>query len=860
MKNLSLVAFVTAATFGAGAVLAQDTDILEEIVVTASKREQTLSDIPSAVSVTSAETIEKAHITDILDLHTTVTSLRTSQLQTSTQTNFIIRGFGNGANNPGIESSVGVFIDGVYRSRSASQIGDLVDVERIEVLRGPQSTLFGQNASVGVISVITKKPSFTTTGLVEVGFGDYNAKTARASISAPMSDRAAFSLSGNYNERDGYFKNLTSGHDINDRDRWDLRGQLLIDATDNLSFRLIADKSEIDELCCGVSNLQNGPTGAFITFPTVGGQIYTGSPFDRRGYINKDPYNKVDNDGASLQTDWTLGDWTMTSITADRNQKAEFDYDADFTSADILANNLNESKIDTFTEELRFSFDNGGPVTGLLGAYYFDENVDYQDTLTWGDDIRPYADLLIAAQTGCFNSVPPPPSCSFTVLSDLETRLGLPFSNAFLGLPPGLLLEGGQGQVITTHQDSEVTTFFGQLDWKIAERLTLTAGVAHAKVKKDVSIDQTDTDVFSSLNLVNIGFAGAFGALTGGLPPTPANLAMFPVQAGQADFISVTPCSATNPPPFCNSALGLYPFQFLAPVVPFSDGHSSDNKTTYTARLAFDISDGLMVYGGVSTGFKATSWNLSRDTRPVQPAVGDRSPLGGFPNPYYARYGTRFAGPEESTVYEIGFKGKWSQAALNVALFDEEIKNFQSNTFLGTGFGLLNAGKQSVKGAEFDLLYAPTSHWEFTFAGTYLDPKYDSFVIGPAVQNLPSDSSTTDLTGTRPPGISKFTGAVAGTYRWALGSYEAFLRADYNHESNVRVIENVPEDVASREVDLVNMSAGLAKDGWEIQLWGRNLTEDDYLISAFPSVAQFGSYSGYPSQPRTYGVTLRKRF
>ncbi|MBM4197769.1 MAG: TonB-dependent receptor [Gammaproteobacteria bacterium] len=837
MKISSLAVFVTAATLGAGEAMAQETSTLEEIVVTASKREQTLNDLPMAVSVTSAESLERAHLTDILDLHTTVTSLRTSQLQTSTQTNFIIRGFGNGANNPGIESSVGVFIDGVYRSRSASQIGDLIDVERVEVLRGPQSTLFGQNASVGVISVITKQPSFTTTGLVEVGFGDYNAKMARARISGPISDRVAYSLSGNYNERDGYFKNLSNGHEINDRDRWDLRGQLLFNATDDLTFRLIADKSEIDELCCGVSNLQDGPTGAIIR--AIGGEIYTGSPFDRRAYLNKDPYNEVENDGVSLQADWTIGNWTLTSITADRNQKAEFDYDADFTSADILANNLNDSSLDTFTQELRVVFDNGGPVTGLLGGYYFNEDVNYENTLIWGDDIRPYATGLIFAQTG-----------SLTVLSNLE---------AALSLPPGTLLQGGQGQVITTQQDSEVTTFFGQLDWKITDRVTLTAGVANARVKKDVAIDQVDTDVFSSLNFVQIGFAGAFAALTG-LPPTPENIAANLAGANVADQISVTACSPTNPPPACNQTLALYPFQFLAPVVPFSDGHSSDSETTYTARLAFDISDGLIVYGGVSTGFKATSWNLSRDTRPLPPEAGyDLTPFG-RPNPYYARYGRRFAGPEESTVYEIGFKGQWAQAALNVAIFDEEIKDFQSNTFLGTGFGLVNAGRQSVKGAEFDLLYAPTPHWEFTVAGSYLDPKYDSFVIGPAVQNLPSDSATTDLSGTKPAGISEFTWAASATYSWSMGSFDAFVRADYNHESNVRVIENVPEDVASREVDLLGMSAGLAKDGWEIQLWGHNLTDDDYLISAFPSVAQFGSYSGYPSQPRTYGVTLRKRF
>ena len=124
------------------------------IIVTATKREQTLQDTPVSVSVTSGETLERAEIRDLQDLQTVAPSLRVSQLQSSANTTFIIRGFGNGANNVGIEPSVGVFIDGVYRSRSASSINDLANVSRIEVLRGPQNTLFGKNASAGVISAM----------------------------------------------------------------------------------------------------------------------------------------------------------------------------------------------------------------------------------------------------------------------------------------------------------------------------------------------------------------------------------------------------------------------------------------------------------------------------------------------------------------------------------------------------------------------------------------------------------------------------------------------------------------------------------------------------------------------------------
>ena len=137
-----------------------DSSTGNEIVVTASKREQTLQEVPVAVSVTTAEAIERAQIRDIRDLQTLVPSLRVDQLQSSANTNFFIRGFGNGANNAGIEPSVGVFVDGVYRSRTVSQISDLPDVQRVEVLRGPQSTLFGKNASAGVISIVTREPQF----------------------------------------------------------------------------------------------------------------------------------------------------------------------------------------------------------------------------------------------------------------------------------------------------------------------------------------------------------------------------------------------------------------------------------------------------------------------------------------------------------------------------------------------------------------------------------------------------------------------------------------------------------------------------------------------------------------------------
>jgi iron complex outermembrane recepter protein len=267
----------------------------------------------------------------------------------------------------------------------------------------------------------------------------------------------------------------------------------------------------------------------------------------------------------------------------------------------------------------------------------------------------------------------------------------------------------------------------------------------------------------------------------------------------------------------------------------------------------------VKLYGGVSTGFKPTSWNLSRDSRPFPNAIGDRSPLGTRPNPYYGRYGTRYAGPEKSRVVEFGLKAKWDRTSLNVALFDQEIKGFQSNLFVGTGFVLANAGMESAAGLEVESLFALSSAVTLELGVTLLDPLYDSF---PGAQGLLPNGQigVVDLSGTKPPGIHE-TSVVAGvSYRYMAGSFAGVVRADYRYDSNVQVVENVPSQYASREVGMLNASVSFIRKGWELQVWGRNLNDDRYLVSAFPSVAQSGSLSGYTNQPRQVGVTLRKSF
>ncbi|MGB5331609.1 MAG: TonB-dependent receptor [Woeseiaceae bacterium] len=831
----------------------QEPTFLDEITVTSTKRQSTLQEIPVAVSVLQAADLKESQILDVKDLQFLVPSLRITQLQSSGNTNFIIRGFGNGANNAGIEPSVGVFIDGVYRSRSAAALNDLPNLERIEVLRGPQSTLFGKNASAGVISVVTAKPSLDeTSGSASLTVGEYSQVLVKADVNGPLSDTVGFSLSGSFNQRDGYYDNLAGGDALGELDRFGVRGQLYFEPSDEVNVRIIADYSKLDEACCGVANLLNGPTGAAIV--ALGGNLVPNAPFAYQGYYDFTPVNEFESSGVSAEFDWDINDMMMlTSITSLRKLERFENGDVDFTSAPLLdpsTGNRTDVDIDTFTQEFRLS---GATDTAswMVGAYFFDEDVTQETGLIYGTAFRAYADIL----TGGIPGTSP--------LWDIENGLtglflgGLPSLGSVV--PGGTFFGEGQGNIEISTMDNKAFSLFGQIDIDLGDRTTLTLGANYTEDEKDVTFNQTATDVFSGLDLVEVGGLLIYGAVfqsefaSNGGDPVAANA----VASATSAALAPIPCSATNPPPACNPSLALQPLQFQRPNINFpnsvENGNTKDDDTTWTVRLAFDMTDDVNVYVGAGTGFKASSWNLSRDSRPFAsdlPALGSAGLL--VPN---IVAGTRYASPEESTVYEIGLKASWDVVSLNLALFDQEIEGFQSNIFTGTGFSLANAGKQSTTGAEIDIRWLPMEAFEATLAATILDPKYDSFPGGVGV------SGPEDLSGTQPPGIHELSLTATGRYSFNIGNAAGYARVEYIYEDEVQVIENVPASVASREVSTINASFGLAWDnGFEAMLWGRNINNDEYLLSAFPSVAQAGSYSGYPNQPRTYGLTLRKYF
>ena len=839
-----------------------------DIVVTATKREQTLQDVPVAVTVTTAQTIERAQIRDIRDLSTVVPSLRVNTLQSSASTNFYIRGFGNGANNAGIEPSVGLFVDGVYRSRSAAMISDLPDVQRIEVLRGPQSTLFGKNASAGVISIVTREPQFDFGGNLEASYGNYNALVLKGVVTGPVSDTIAASLAGGYNRRDGYVTETDYAPGAatgtttrtNDRNRWFVRGQLLFKPSSDLKVRLIGDYAKIDEQCCAVVNLQRSPgISASTVVQALGGRLSDpANPYADQVSYNFPSTNRIENWGLSGQIDAHAGVLKLTSITAFRHTGAITNQDSDFSAADLLGRNYQDVQIDTFTQELRAATDWDGPFNALVGAFYFNEKIRQHNELQYGSQFQAYANGLIQGATGCFNA---PVSLACNNLLGLATALGTVDVNG------PTLFRAGQGLDENYALKDESWSGFAQVDFRVTDRLTLTGGVNYTHDSKRFSTATTSSDVFSAIDLDQPALAPLRAQL----------LAAGALDKGATLLEAQTFAATYMNDPAANPLNDLKAFQFMPQFlnVPnaLEDGRIGHGDWSFTARASYDVTDTVNLYASYATGYKAASVNLSRDSRPLPAvqAVFKTNPL--YPN---LAAGSRFADPEDSTVYEAGLKGNWGVASANLAVFHQSIKGFQSNIFTGTGFKLASAGKQSAFGIEFEGTVRPTSELTFNLAMTYLDPKYDEFLL----------SGVGDLSGTRPGGFSSLSATFGAQWDKPLGNGDhLILHGDFHYEAPFQLVEGLPNLVvkikdpvgrvigfdytaaiaaaASRkqEVQLANASLTWAMhNGLELTLWGRNLLNNRTILQIFDSPVQLGSISGYTSEPRTWGGAVRFRF
>ena len=354
-----------------------------EILVTARRREEAVQDVPIAISVVSGDELERTgtyNVARLTQVQPSVQLYSTNPRNTSAN----IRGLGSpfGLTNDGIEQGVGIYIDQVYNGRIAAATLDFLDVERLEVLRGPQGTLYGKNTTAGAINITTRPPSFTPEGRVELTFGNYDFVQTKGSVSGPLvEDKVAIRVAASVTSRDGTIYNTTTDKWVNGQDNLGVRSQILWRATDNLDFYLTGDYTRQDPECCAQIYVRTGSTQRPLNRQFAGLAAAFGyappstNPFDRVTDLDTPLQARQELGGLSLRAEWDLGAGSLTSVTAWRFWNWDPSNDRDFIGLPITTVSANPSNQEQYTQELRYA-GGGGAIDYVLGAFIFHQKID----------------------------------------------------------------------------------------------------------------------------------------------------------------------------------------------------------------------------------------------------------------------------------------------------------------------------------------------------------------------------------------------------------------------------------------------------------------------------------------------------
>ena len=878
-----------------------------EIIVTATRRSQVLSDVPIAVSAVSAEQLKNSGGSDIRQLNQLAPSLLVSSATNDSSAVARIRGIGTVGENPGLESSVAVFIDGVYRSRTGVGLTELGEVERIEVLRGPQGTLFGRNASAGLINIITAKPSFDLGGTAEFSYGNFNNIRFQGGITGPiLGDKVAFRVDGVYNKRDGFLPDAVSGRDTQNRDRYLIRGQFLIKPTDDLSVRLIGDFSRKDEECCGAAyleplvNYRRNADGSVTQSPNtiaqiirnLGGVIPEGSNHTPGSFVRQasitpgSGYRQRTQDwGVSGEVNWKLSGLNLTSITAYREYKNDGQQDGDFNSLDILQRDDSFRQFKTFTQELRVqgtAFHDR--LDFLVGGYYSHEELSFIDDIKFGADAERYGNCLFSesfgralgapslvntADSSCFNRAvagavitnPLIPAATRGVirgLAGLGPLSGLGFNPAggyanlaaAIGFPPlaggGYFNNTGVVRDSFKQTDNNYAFFTHNVLSIVPDKLLLTVGLRYTHDTKDLDTSFNHNNTFCAA-----------------------------LRASPLASLSSLPCAinGTAGPGFSSSAPG---------------ASRTESRLSGTAVLSFKPTEKLLTYLSYSRGYKAGGFNL--DTAALKPSA---------PSAYDLQFK-----PEIVDAYEIGGKLDLRHFKVNAAVFYEQFQDFQLNLFNGVNFQVTNieSCKDSLNGADTDgssvtgacakdrtrpgvtstgfelesYLY-PARDVAISAGFTLADTKYRKNLTG--VDGSALGAGLFQLPGRTISNSSKYT--VTGSAAWTpalTDSLSALAYIDFRYQSDLNTGSDLDFEKMQDGFLLVNARIGLyGRDKvWGIELWSQNLLDKKYQQIAADAPAQGSGtyrqvaagllttanplYITFPAEPRTFGFTVRTRF
>lgn len=802
LRPLSALVAVAAAISGTAQAQEAEPRALEEIVVTAAYREQGLQDVPVSISAVTGDTIMESAIQKAEDIQFLVPNFTLTE--TGIGTNAFIRGIGSGINQA-FEQSVGTYIDGVYFGRAQQWRAPFLDIERVEVLRGPQSILFGKNSVAGALNITTAKPTaeFESSLMLSNEF-ENNEMIIEGMVSGPISDRVHYRVAARSRNLDGHMKNATLNRDEPEREDWMVRGTLEFDVSDSFTATLKAEMGEFDVTGRHIEIVNEPGTDAldgdrysealFLLFQIpntpwmVDSSVLNASKDEIRSSNGDFSNNELEN--LVLTLDWDLGEHDLESITAYSN----FDYDefcdCDFTGAVIFGAALQES-YEQFSQELRLTSPLGGKVDYIAGLYFQTSEHVYADQI-----IVPAESILVPA-------------------------LGPAPGN------PGALVSNTQASRIAT-VDNDVMSLFAQINWHLNDDWTMQLGGRVTNDKRDGfrSLSIVDAD-FNPLPAAQLGapivYGGGFGITSTELvaltqAPIPAvafqaNALVYGIDATQLP--NVVPCTSNEPQ--CVGGLGTLPVS------------GSRDKTKFSPEVKFvwDASDDALLYLSWSEGFKSGSYDFRANNRN-----------------FYSTMAESFEfDDEEAQNIEIG--GKFTLAGgaaeLNVAIFQTEYDDLQISIFDGVlGFNVGNAAAAEIGGAEVDWRWAATDHLTISGGFAITDFEFTDFENG---QCYFGQTPNVDLNGDGTPELCSYTGKANQMVSDFQGNLAFDIRVPVSNSLEAHAVFDVfyTDDYdASATFDpalvqdsymMLNARLGLGSQTgkWQLALLAKNLTDEKVL-------------------------------
>ena len=772
-QSSALLAAAVSAVIGTQASTisaADDMLMLEEIVVTATKRPESLQDVSVSVSALGSDFMQDAGIADMNDVSTHVPALTVTTNNTPWNTSFRIRRVGHEGNIPTFEPDVGLFIDGAFRSKSGLGLGDLADIERIEVLKGPQSTLYGKNVTAGVIGVTTAAPSQEFSARVEASLANDDYSNVKGYVNGGLSDTLAGRLSFSTTSRDEVMENIGSGGDGGNLDNMSLRGQLLIEPNADLSIRLIASAVKRDLTVQAGDPEWDSTTQALFAntqanaaaalFSQQAGAPTNTTPLQDNiaGNRKLDAANtpnafSQDSYDFSATVTYEMDGLTLTSITSyDEYDVASFM--PDVTNSPLAVVSFDDTTDGySYSQEFRLSSPGGETIDWLAGAFY------YHNNFTRGDGT----------------------DTEFTLLDDIDNLGMTAAAGAALaaGATPAAIIAAGGAQPILgmpgdtgnfyNEQDTDTFGIFVSATWNISEIWSISGGLRYGYEEKDAEMALSQT--------------GGGGILLN----------------------NTTPNGFT-----------------------YEDKNDWD-AVTGNLSTEYHLSDDVMLYASYARGFKAGGYNLGFGTT----APADR--------PF---------DEEKVDAFELGWKTQLldNRLQFNGALFHTEYTDFQSAAFTGLSFNVTNAEKVTVDGIEFDGIYLISEQLTFNYSVSYVKATYDKF------------TSFTAAEGEDLAFAPRWKASAGLQYEQPLAGGDFYTRVDVAWADDS--INDTKLDPRNAQSDYAhaNVKLGWRNDSWDLSLWGKNVTNQDWLNqgSATGAIgASTGSRQLFLNDPASAGVTVR---